>query len=172
MKEVAILLLLAIMLNGCGSSGAVQSPSASVWQAQMSGGVGGTAPSDPGSAGFSFNTQFTVSSGGTLSISSFQLLNSDTCYGNVGPTPSGTLTVTYNSADQITGGTFSFTIPSSAGDTVTLTSTAITGTVNPNNYYNLGNVTITGTWALVPASSGSSCVAASGTFTMTQGNAT
>ncbi len=85
MKEVAILLLLAIMLNGCGSSGAVQSPSASVWQAQMSGGVGGTAPSDPGSAGFSFNTQFTVSSGGTLSISSFQLLNSDTCYGNVGP---------------------------------------------------------------------------------------
>lgn len=168
MKEVAILLLLAIMLNGCGSSGAVQSPSASVWQAQMSGGVGGTAPSDPGSAGFSFNTQFTVSSGGTLSISSFQLLNSDTCYGNVGPTPSGTLTVTYNSDDQITAGTFSFSIPSSAGDTITLTSTSVTGTVNVNSSNTLGGVIIIGNWALVPGSSGSSCVAASGTFKMTQ----
>jgi len=168
MKEVAILLLLAIMLNGCGSSGAVQSPSASVWQAQMSGGVGGTAPSDPGSAGFSFNTQFTVSSGGTLSISSFQLLNSDTCYGNVGPTPSGTLTVTYNSADQITAGTFSFSIPSSAGDAITLTSTSVTGTVNVNSSNTLSGVTIVGTWALVPGSSGSSCLATSGTFKMTQ----
>jgi hypothetical protein len=163
MKEVAILLLLAVMLNGCGSSTAVESPSASVWQSVMSGGAGT-------SSGFSFNTQFTVSSGGTLSISSFQLLNQDTCYGSVGPTSTGTLNVTYNSADQISG-TFSFTIPSSTGDAITLTSSSVTGTVNVNNSNLLSGVTIIGTWALVPGSSGS-CVAASGSFTMTQTNAT
>ena len=60
MKEVAILLLLAVMLNGCSST-AVESPSGSVWQAQMAGGV-------RTSSGFLFNTQFTVSSGGALTI--------------------------------------------------------------------------------------------------------
>jgi hypothetical protein len=159
MKEVAILLLLAVMLNGCSST-AVESPSGSVWQAQMAGGV-------RTSSGFLFNTQFTVSSGGALTIVSFQLLNTGTCYGGVGPTPSGTLTVTYNSDDQITGGTFSFTIPSGSGDTITLTSTSVTGTVNPSNYFTLSGVTIVGTWALVPGS-GSSCVDASGNFTMMQ----
>ena len=96
MKEVAILLLLAVMVNGCGSSSAVQTPSGSVWQSAMSGGVGT-------SSGFSFNTQFTVSSNGALSISTFQFLNPrTTCFGTVGPTPTGTLNVTFNSADQVT----------------------------------------------------------------------
>ncbi|MGA9445545.1 MAG: hypothetical protein WBV26_03825 [Candidatus Sulfotelmatobacter sp.] len=159
MKEIAILLLLAVMVNGCGSSSAVQTPSGSVWQSAMSGGVGT-------SSGFSFNTQFTVSSNGALSISSFQFLNQDTCFGTVGPTPTGTLNVTFNSADQVTG-TFSFTIPSGNGDTVTLKSTSVTGTVNTSNYNTLSGGIIVGTWALAPGS-GSSCVAASGPFTMTQ----
>ncbi len=164
MKEVAVLVLLAVMLNGCGSSTAVEAPSTDVWQAVISGGVAT-------SSGFSFNTQFTVSSGGTLSIGSFQLLNQDTCFGSVGPTPSGTLNVTYNSADQISG-TFSFTIPSSAGDTVTLTSTSVTGTANVNNNNLLSGVTIVGNWTLTPGS-GSKCVAVNnGTFTMTQSNNT
>ena len=37
MKEVAILLLLALMLNGCGSSASVQTASGSVWGAEMLG---------------------------------------------------------------------------------------------------------------------------------------
>jgi len=124
------------------------------------------------SSGFSFNTQFTVSSGGVLNISgngSFQLLNLDTCYGNLPSnaiTPAGTLITTYNSADVVTG-TFSFTIPSPKGDVITLTSTSVTGTVNPNNNYVLSGGSIIGNWALVPGS-GSTCVAASGSFTMTQ----
>jgi hypothetical protein len=168
MKVVAILLvlLLAVMINGCGNSTAVEAPSGSVWQSVMSGGTGT-------SSGFSFNTQFTVSSGGVLSFSSggtsFQFLNVDTCYGNLPSNainPSGTLSTTYNSADQVTG-TFSFTIPSPKGDVITLTSTSVTGTVNPNNNYVLSGGSIIGDWALVPGS-GSSCVAASGSFTMTQ----
>jgi hypothetical protein len=163
MKEVAILLLLAGALSGCGSSNAVEAPSGSVWQAVLSGGIGT-------SSGFSFNTQFTVSSGGVLNISSFQLLNADTCFGNVSTNnirPAGTLNVTFNSADQVTG-TFAFTVPSATGDTITLTSTSVTGTVNANNYDTLSGGSIIGTWALVPGS-GSSCVSVTnGTFTMTQ----
>jgi hypothetical protein len=167
MKEVPILLLLlvAVMLNGCGNSKATEVPSGSVWQSVMAGGIGTN-----GSTGFSFNTQFTASTGGVLSIGSFQLLNVGTCFGNVSSNaiiPAGTLLTPYNSADQVVGGTFSFTIPSPKGDVITLTSTSVTGTVNPNNNYVLSGGSIIGTWALVPGSS-STCMTASGTFTMTQ----
>jgi hypothetical protein len=168
MKEVGILLalLLVVMVSGCGNSKATEVPSGSIWQAVMSGGTGT-------SSGFTFNVQFTVSSGGVLSISgdgSFQLINQDTCFGNVSSNaiiPAGTLNTPYNSADQVVGGTFSFTIPSPKGDVITLTSTSVTGNVNPNNNYVLTGGSIIGTWALVPGS-GSTCVTASGTFTMTQ----
>jgi hypothetical protein len=164
MKEVAILLLLALLLNGCGSSGAVQTTSGSVWGAQFLGGSGT-------SSGFDFNTQFSFSGNGALSISNFELLNAGTCFGTNTPQPAGSLTnLEFNSADQITGGTFSFTITSASGDVVTLTSSAITGTVNANTSpATLTSGTIIGTWALVPASSGSTCVAVNTatSFTMT-----
>ena len=69
MKEVAILLLVTLMINGCGTTTtATQTAASGLWYADMLGGVG------PAS-GFSFNTQFTVSGGGgALSISSFQFL--------------------------------------------------------------------------------------------------
>jgi hypothetical protein len=168
MKVVAILVLLPILLiGGCGTnSKVVQTASGTVWSAEMLNGIGN-------SSGFSFITQFTIGSGGALSISNFQLDNSDTCFGTASlPTPAGTLNVTYNSDDQASG-TFSFVITSAAGDKVTLTSSAITGTVNTTTSpYTLSDGTITGTWALVPAS-GSKCVATSGnTFTMMEGTTT
>jgi hypothetical protein len=161
MKEVAILLLAALLLNGCSTSSSttVQTPVGTGWQAAMTGG-------DGTSSGFSFNTFFTVGSGGALSISSTQLLNSDTCFGTSSIVSGGTLNVQVNSAFQVSSGTFSFTLTSSAGDVVTLSSTDITGTVNSTTSV-LSNGSIIGTWGLVPAS-GSTCVAAGGSFTMTQ----
>jgi hypothetical protein len=159
MKEVAILLLAALLLNGCSTSTSttVQTPVGNGWQAAMSGGEA------PSSTGFSFNTFFTVGSGGALSISSTQLLNSDTCFGTSNVVSGGTLNIT---AVLPVTGTFSFTLTSSAGDVVTLTSNDVTGTVNSTTNV-LSNGVIIGTWVLVPAS-GSACVTANGSFTMTQ----
>ncbi|MGA2021826.1 MAG: hypothetical protein ABSH02_14635 [Candidatus Sulfotelmatobacter sp.] len=166
MKEVAILLLFALMLNGCGSSQTTaQAAEGGVWGATMLGGL-----STGESTGFSFQTQFTVGSNGALGITNFQFLNAgtDNCFGTATATTSGSLTnLDYNSADQLISGTFSFTITSAAGDKVTLTSTAVTGVVNTNNN-TLSDGSIIGNWTLAPASSNSTCVATSGTFTMTQ----
>ncbi|HUD82582.1 MAG TPA: hypothetical protein VMQ67_03735 [Candidatus Saccharimonadales bacterium] len=165
MKAVAILLLLALGFTGCGSSSStnVEGASGGEWQSVM---LGGKGPS----SGFSFITQFTVSGGGGLSISSFQLENTGTCFKTAATTEGGTLNVTYNAADVVTG-TFSFTITSAAGDTLTLTSSSVTGTFNTTTD-TLSTGTIIGTWALTPAS-GSGCVQADdGTFTMTQTSST
>jgi hypothetical protein len=160
MKEVAVLLLVALMLaTGCSSNQTIaQTASGGVWQASTSGGEGD-------SSGFSFITQFTVNSNGSLSISNFQLDNSTSCFGSASASANGTLSLTFNSADQlIAPSSLSFTITSSAGDTVTFTSTSVTGTVNGTS---LTGGSIIGTWTLSPAGGGT-CVATSGTFTMTQ----
>ncbi len=158
MKEVVVVLLVALMLNGCGSSTpTAQTASGGVWQSQMSGGAGE-------SSGFSFVTQFTVGGNGALSISNFQFLTSGTCFPVNGGTESGTLVLTSNSADVVSG-TFSFTI-TSGGNTLTLASTSVTGSYNPNTNEPLTGGTIIGTWAL--QGSTSSCTNAMGTFTMTQ----
>ena len=159
MKEVAILLLVALMLNGCSNSTAVQTAVSGGWQAEMLGG-------DGLSSGFSFITQWTVSGGsGTLSVSNFQFLTQidGGCFPVTGETPTGNLKVTFNAADQVTG-TFSF-IVTSGGNTLTLTSTSVTGVINTNNN-TLSNGVIIGNWAVV--GSGTGCSNASGTFTMTQ----
>lgn len=160
MKEVAILLLVALTFaTGCSSNQTIaQTASGGVWQAVTAGGEGD-------SSGFSFITQFTVDSNGALSISNFQLDNSTSCFGSGTASAGGTLTLTYNSADQlIPPSALTFTVTSSAGDTVTFSSTTVTGTANGTT---LTGGSIVGTWVLAPAS-GSACVATSGTFTMTQ----
>ena len=154
MKEVAILLLVTLLLNGCGtSSTTVQTASGGTWEAQLSGGLGQD-------SGFSFITQFTVGGNGALSVSSFQFLTAGSCFPVTGGNQSGTLTATYNSANQVTG-TFSFT-EASGGNTLTLTSTSVTGILSGTT---LTGGTITGTWAL---QGGTGCTAAGGTFTMKQ----
>jgi len=153
------LLLLTLGIAGCGSTPTtVTTGTGELWQSAMSGGIGD-------SSGFSFITEFTVASNGALTISNFQLVNTDSCFGGADVSEDGTLKLTFNSAGTVTG-TFSFTLTSAAGDKVTLTSTTITGTYDDTNDV-LTDGSIIGTWTLLPGSD-SKCVKASGPFTMTE----
>lgn len=155
MKEVAILLLAALMLNGCGSSSttAVQTAAGGLWQADMAGGSGVA-------SGFSFNTQFTVGSNGSLSISSFQFLTNGTCFPVTGGTQSGSMVLTINSSTNAVTGTFSFVVQSGS-NTLTLSNGVVTGTESGTA---LSGGSITGSWAVT----GSTECTAAGTFTMKQ----
>lgn len=156
MKEVAILLLLALVLTGCGnkSTTTTQAAASGLWQAELLGGSG-TA------SGFSFTTQFTVASDGTLSITSFQFLTTGTCFPIGGGTQSGTMVLTLDSATNAVTGTFSFTVQSS-NNTLTLTGT-VAGTEVGST---LSNTTITGTWTLAGDTGCNDTTG--GSFTMTQ----
>jgi hypothetical protein len=164
MKEVATLLLVALMLNGCSGNSqtaAVQTAAGGTWQAQMLGGEG-TA------SGFSFVTQFTVGSDGTLSVSYFQFLNQSSvqppCFPISGGTIAGSMILTENTTNFTVTGPFSYTVQS-GGNTLTLTGT-VTGTENGLNGTTLSGASVTGTWTLA---GGSGCNdATGGSFTMTQ----
>lgn len=158
MKEVAILLLLTVMLSGCGTTPSVQAGVGGIWAAVLVGGEGQA-------SGFSFNTQFTVS-GSALSFSSLEFLNNDPggCF-PLSPAlsgDSGTADLSYNSADQLTNSSVTITV-TSGGNTLTLTSISVTGTINTNTNV-LSDGLITGTWALT---GGAGCTG-TGSFTMTQ----
>jgi hypothetical protein len=161
MKEVAILLLLALMLNGCGSNSTpTQTAAGGTWQVQT---VGGEAAS----TGFSFNTQFTVSGDGTLTISYFQFINSgQPCFAFTGDTVSGQMVLTENTVTYQVTGTFNYVVQSGSNK-LTLTSDDVTGTENGLTGTTLSGITANGTWTL--AGDGTNgCVDTSGTFTMSQ----
>lgn len=167
MKEVAILLLVALMLNGCGSSSApAQVSAAATWQAALSGGEG------PAS-GMSFNTQFTLNSDGSLNISSFQFLTNQntSCFAVSGESPTGTISnlIVNTSTNQVTGN-FSYTVQGN-GSTLTLAGTLVgteTGTqVGTNNTGTFTSATVTGTWSFVGGGTPTGCNSSVGSFTMT-----
>lgn len=157
MKEVAILLLLALTLNGCSNSNSTttaQTASNGTWQAKLSGGAGEA-------SGFSFNTQFTLNSDGSLSIESFQFLTAGPCFPESPDSESGMMVLTVNTSTEQVTGTFSYTVQGN-GNTLTLTGT-VTGTENGTT---LTNATVTGTWTLT---GGTGCNdTTGGSFTMTQ----
>jgi hypothetical protein len=157
MKEVAILLLVALMLNGCNgnSTTTVQGAAGGIWQAQMLGGNGL-------SSGFSFVTQFTVNGDGSLSISNFQFLTQGTCFPVSGGTTSGSMILTINTGTNGVTGTLSYVVVS-GGNTLTLTGN-VTGTENGTT---LSGTSIIGSWALAGSGTGG-CNNANGSFTMTQ----
>lgn len=166
MKQVAVLLLMALMLNGCGSSNSpVQQASGAIWQAQLSGGTGPA-------TGLSFITQFTIDDNGGVSFSNFQLLNANTCL-PVDP-PSSSLNGEFTNLDVISNsgevtGDFSLNVQGN-GNTLTLTGN-LTGTetgaqIGTSNVGTFTAATITGTWTL--AGSSTCTEAATDTsFTMT-----
>jgi hypothetical protein len=162
MKEVAILLLLTVMLSGCGTTPSVQAGVGGIWAAVLVGGEGQA-------SGFSFNTQFTVS-GSSLSFSSLQFINynqsgsqQESCFPLSPPTSSdtGSSDLSANSAGQVTG-TMSI-IVTAGGNTLTLTSTTVSGSINTTTNV-LSNGVVTGTWTIT----GTTGCSGSGTFTMTQ----
>jgi hypothetical protein len=165
MKEVAILLVLVVLLNGCGTNApTVQSTAGGTWQAQLLGGTGN-------SSGFSFISQFTVGGAGVLSISSFQFLtqvtngqvpNTPVCFPVNGGTVSGLMILTVNTNNSVTG-PFTFVVQSN-GNTLTLTGT-VTGTAT--NGTTLVGSSVTGNWALTGGGTGG-CANAAGSFSMLQ----
>jgi hypothetical protein len=159
MKEVAILLLATLLLNGCGGSNntTTQTAAGGIWQAQM---LGGTA------CCLSFIAQFTVNGDGSLSISNFQFLTHDSasCFPVTGGTESGTMILTENQTNFTVTGTFTFSVQSGS-NTLSLTGT-VTGTENGLNGTTLSGASITGFWTLA---GGTGCNdTTGGSFTMTQ----
>jgi hypothetical protein len=152
MKEVAILLLVALMLNGCGSSTpTTQTAASGVWSADLPGGSGEA-------SGFSFTTQFTVNGDGSLSITYFQFLTDGTCFPVSGGTQTGSMVLTTNTSTNAVTGTFTYTVQS-GGNTLTLNGT-VTGTASATT---LSGGSITGAWSVTGG-----CNATGESFTMTQ----
>jgi hypothetical protein len=159
LKKLAILPLIALLMaSGCSSNTTTAQTAASGgWGAQLLGGAGEA-------SGFSFTTQFTVNGDGSLSISYFQFLTEGPCFPYSGENPSGTMVLTLNSNDTVTG-TFNFTVASS-GNTLTLNNANVTGTEVGTT---LSGGSVSGDWSLT---GGTGCNATSGTFTMTQSAST
>jgi hypothetical protein len=155
MKEVAVLLLVTLMLNGCNSSStpSAQTAATGVWSADLPGGTGGA-------SGFSFTTQFTVNSNGSLNITYFQFLTSGTCFPVTGGTQTGSMVLTTNTSNNTVSGPFTFTVQS-GGNTLTLNGN-VTGTVSATT---LSGGSITGTWSVT---GGADCNSSGESFTMTQ----
>jgi hypothetical protein len=160
MKEVAVLLLVTLLLNGCGTSSNTTTPSKTpgvTWQAQVLGGIG------PDS-GYSFITQFTLNSSGTLDITYFQFLNAGAAQCLSGGTQTGQMTLTQNTTTLTVTGTMVYTVQS-GGNTLTLNGTSVTGS-EPLNGTTLSGGSVTGTWSLT---GGTGCNdTTGGSFTMTQ----
>jgi hypothetical protein len=153
MKEVVILLLAALMLNGCSSSSTptAQTAAGGVWAADLPGGSGEA-------SGFSFTTQFTVNGDGSLKITYFQFLTAGTCFPVSGGTQAGSMVLTTNTTTNAVTGTFTYTVQS-GGNTLTLNGT-VTGTASSTT---LSGGSITGAWSVTGG-----CTATGESFTMTQ----
>jgi hypothetical protein len=153
MKEVAVLLLVALMLNGCNSSSTPtgQTAASGVWSADLQGGTGEA-------SGFSFTTQFTVNGDGSLNITYFQFLTAGTCFPVSGGTQAGSMVLTTNTSTNAVTGTFTYTVQS-GGNTLTLNGT-VTGTASSTT---LSGGSITGTWSVTGG-----CTATGESFMMTQ----
>jgi hypothetical protein len=160
MKEVAMLLVAALLLNGCGSSSTTtQTTAADLWSAEVLGGVG------PAS-GFSFSTDFALNGDGSLSFSSFQFYNAGACFPANGEAVTGSianLEVSQNT--YAVTGTLTFTVQSGS-NTLTLTG-PLTGTGGPSGNVLTGG-SVTGTWTFTGNGSPVGCSDTSGSFTMTQ----
>src|SRR5216683_3901226 len=135
---VAIFLVAALTLAGCGSSNPTNIDGN--WTATLT-----------GSQTFNFTTSIIENSDGTVSVSKFSFSSNSSCFAS-GETETGTFALSGNFNGNVTG-KFGMTVQSGtpSGNVMTLT-----GNANGN--------TITGTWTLT---GGTGCTG-SGNFTMTK----
>lgn len=141
---MAVPLLLAFLLVGCGSNGSGGSNINGKWSATLLG-------SNNAPTVFDFATSLTVNSDGSLTVVNFNFSSNSPCFVS-GQTESGSIVLSGNFGGQVNG-TFSFVVQSGspAGNTLTLT-----GMANGNQ--------ISGQWKLT---GGTGCTG-SGNFTMTR----
>ncbi|MGA8764543.1 MAG: hypothetical protein WB562_16870 [Candidatus Sulfotelmatobacter sp.] len=139
----AMLVVLTMMLAGCGSNSHATGNINGNWAATLN---------SSGTETFAFTTLLTVNAGGSLGSTNFILtLNNSSC-GFPATTESGSFMFMGNFSGQVSGA-FQYTITSTGAEVNTL---SLNGTVN--------NGQITGTWTLSGAGSGCS---GNGTFSMT-----
>ena len=140
---VAMLLLVGVMLVGCGSNSNNKGNVSGNWTA--------TLMDTQGNQSFAFTTVLVDQGDGNVSVSKFGFSSNSNCFVS-GTTETGTFGLTGNFNGNVKG-TFGMTITSGtpSGNTLTLS-----GTVNGS--------TISGTWSLI----GSLGCTGSGTFTMTK----
>jgi hypothetical protein len=159
-KEVAILLVAALLLNGCGNSTSTVTTPADIWSADVLGGVG------PAS-GFSFSTDFTLNSDGSLTFSSFQFYTAGACFPVNGEAVTGSImNLEVNQNTYAVTGTLTFTVQSGS-NTLTLTG-PLTGTGGPSGSDVLTGGSVTGTWTFTGSGAPAGCNNVNGSFTMTQ----
>jgi hypothetical protein len=139
---VAVLVVLGVMLVGCGSNSSKGNVSGN-WTAMLT--------DSQGSQVFSFTTSLVDRGDGTVNVSKFAFSSNSNCFQS-GTTETGTFGLSGNFNGSVTG-TFGMTITSGtpSGNVLTLT-----GTVNGG--------TISGKWTLT---GGVDCTG-SGSFTMTK----
>jgi hypothetical protein len=161
MKEAAILLVAALLLNGCGSNSTTPTTAADTWSAKV---LGGNGPA----SGFSFSTDFTLNSDGTLTLSTFQFYNAGSCFPVDGDAVTGSITsLEVNQNTYAVTGTLTFTVQSGS-NTLTLGPAPLTGTGGPSGNDVLTGGSVTGTWTFTGSGSPTGCTNTSGSFTMTQ----
>ena len=136
---VAIFLVAALTLAGCGSSNPTNINGN--WTATLT-----------GSQNFSFTTSIIENSDGTVSVSKFSFSSNSSCFVS-GETETGTFALSGNFNGKVTGkfGMIVTSTGTASGNILTLTG-------------NANGSTITGTWTLT----GSSGCTGNGTFTMSK----
>jgi hypothetical protein len=161
MKEVAILLVAALLLNGCGgNSSSTPTTPADLWSAKVLGGVGPT-------SGFSFSTDFTLNSDATLTFTTFQFYNSGACFLADGESVIGSIAdLEVNQNSYAVTGTLTITIQQ--GDNTLVLTGPLTGTGGPNGNDVLSGGSVTGSWTFTTTGSSTECVNTTGSFTMSQ----
>jgi hypothetical protein len=145
MKQLAVrlLVLVGLVLTGCGSNNTNPSDLNGTWNATLMGINNSTV--------LAFGTSLQVNNNGSVSVLNFEFTTNSPCF-LMGETATGSFTLAGNSNGQVNG-KFGMIVQSGtpSGNTLTLSGTAA------------GNA-ISGTWSLT----GSPGCTGSGTFTMTK----